>query len=158
VWQNISGATAVYVMKNEWAYSQTCSNQSEHSCFSLFEQNRTSDLLHCVLFGIKMASVRPCLVSGQWSPVTFRLTHTVGCLVFTSVVCGCIAIRYVTWHDPDREKITVLLKPRKRTRVLLLLFSFGLLCCYMIVFTFLGLISVLVYCHAFESCKHLCLR
>jgi len=26
-----------------------------------------------------------------------------------------------------------------------LLFSFGLLCCYMIVFTFLGLISVLVY-------------
>jgi len=26
----------------------------------------------------------------------------------------------------------------------------------MIVFIFIGLISVLVYCHAFKSCKHLC--
>jgi len=34
----------------------------------------------------------------------------------------------------------------------MLLFSFALLYCYMIVFIF-GLISVLVYCHAFESCK-----
>ena len=32
-----------------------------------------------------------------------------------------------------------------------LLFSFVLLCCYMIVFTFLGLISVLVYCRALST-------